>query len=310
MGVDHLKSCFRCNNWGFQRDSIPLAAGGEYESWTQSFKAAPRYYAAVFAEGRIMICLGVDIGSVAAKAVVWEASGEKVLARAVIPTGWDHRQAIEDICAKALSEAGVSPNDVAASALTGYGRVAGKDKMRAVSEIACHAKGAHFLVPEAGGVIDIGGQDSKVVLLGAGGTVVDFAMNDKCAAGTGRFVSMAATLLGQDLQGFADLAATGSPLPINSMCAVFAESEIVGLLAKRNSPADVAAGICHSIARRTAGLASRLNLQKNPCVFSGGLAGNATIAAGLGEYLHQTVVAAPFPQFVGALGAAILASQR
>ncbi len=154
-----------------------------------------------------MISIGIDIGSVAAKAVVLQASDQKILSRTVIPTGWDHRQAIEDVSALALSKAGISPDDVGASALTGYGRIAGKDTLQAVSEIACHAKGAHFLYPEAGGVIDIGGQDSKAILLGTNGAVIDFAMNDKCAAGTGRFVSMVATLLGRSLESFAELAA-------------------------------------------------------------------------------------------------------
>ena len=257
-----------------------------------------------------MISIGIDIGSVAAKAVVLQASDQKILSRTVIPTGWDHRQAIEDVSALALSKAGISPDDVGASALTGYGRIAGKDTLQAVSEIACHAKGAHFLYPEAGGVIDIGGQDSKAILLGTNGAVIDFAMNDKCAAGTGRFVSMVATLLGRSLESFAELAAEGTPLPINSMCAVFAESEIVGLLAKGHTPADIASGVCHSIARRTAGLASRLNLQRKSCIFSGGLAANNVIAAGLSECMSKAVTAAPFPQFIGALGAAILASQK
>jgi predicted CoA-substrate-specific enzyme activase len=254
-----------------------------------------------------MISVGIDIGSVAAKAVVFDASRKDILSRTAIPTGWNHRQAIEDIFARALSLAGVSGSDISAAALTGYGRVAGKG-MQIVSEITCHGKGAHFLFPEAGAVIDIGGQDSKAILLGTSGNVIDFAMNDKCAAGTGRFVSMVATLLEHDLETFAELAAQGEPLPINSMCAVFAESEIVGLLAKGHRPADIAAGVCLSIARRTAGLAARLNLQKKDCVFSGGLAGNKAIASGLDEFMPGKVTAAPFPQFVGALGAAILAS--
>ncbi len=257
-----------------------------------------------------MISIGIDIGSVAAKAVVLDASGGNIVSRAVIPTGWNHKQALDEVTELALAEAGIARRHVEAGALTGYGRVAGKDRMRAISEITCHASGAHFLFPEAGGVIDIGGQDSKAVLLGPGGTVADFVMNDKCAAGTGRFVSMVATLLGHDLGSFAELAAKGKPLPINSMCAVFAESEIVGLLAKGHSPADVAAGVCQSISGRTSGLAARLNLNQKTCVFSGGLANNSAIASGLGVSLGRPVKTTPFSQFTGALGAAVLAARN
>ncbi|MDL2330248.1 acyl-CoA dehydratase activase [Desulfosarcina sp. OttesenSCG-928-A07] len=257
-----------------------------------------------------MIVMGIDIGSVAAKAVVLDASGNTVLSRVMIPTGWDHRRALTDITDLATSTAGISSGDIHTRVLTGYGRVAGKDDMPVVSEIACHAKGAHFLFPEAGSVIDIGGQDSKAICLGPDGAVTDFAMNDKCAAGTGRFVSMVATLLGHNLDAFAKLAEKGNPLPINSMCAVFAESEIVGLLAKGHDPADIAAGVCHSIASRTAGLASRLGFKAQLCVFSGGLAGNPVISTSLETHLSKPVIPAPFPQFVGALGAAILASQQ
>ncbi len=256
-----------------------------------------------------MITVGIDIGSVAAKAVVLNTATRAVLSHAMQPTGWNHKQAIADVLAAALNAAQVSANDVYASALTGYGRVALKDTMQTVSEISCHAKGAHFFFPEANGVVDIGGQDSKAITFNSSGLVVDFIMNDKCAAGTGRFVSMVATLLETDLNTFASLSHSGQPLLINSMCAVFAESEVVGLLAKGHNPADIAAGIATSIATRTASLATRLGLANKACVFSGGLAQNQAVAAKLGDALGTVLLIPPHPQFVGAVGAALLAKQ-
>ncbi len=253
-----------------------------------------------------MITAGIDIGSVAAKAVLFDMDAKQVLASAVLPTGWNHKQAADAALETLLAQGGLAREAVRAIAITGYGRVSMKGTMPTLSEITCHAAGAHFYFPQAMGVIDIGGQDSKAISFTPKGGVSDFVMNDKCAAGTGRFVHMVATLLEKDLDTFAVLAGEGSPITINSMCAVFAESEVVGLLAQGVKPADIASGILNSIAQRTAGMGRRLNL-RGACVFSGGLAQNGALAGFLEQHLGTSILVPPTPQLTGALGAALLA---
>ena len=256
-----------------------------------------------------MITAGVDIGSVAAKAVVLDTARMAVIGSSVLPTGWNHKQAFESALAAAISSAGLEPDAVRAVTGTGYGRVAVKNSFPVQSEIRCHAKGAAFLFPGAAGVIDIGGQDSKAVRLDASGSVADFVMNDKCAAGTGRFIQMVATILEMDLDEFSLAASRGKPASISSMCAVFAESEIVGLLARQVSPDDIAAGVTLSVAERTAHLARRLGIA-GPCVFSGGLAASASMSEALSRHLGQAVLRPEEPQLTGALGAALIAGQN
>lgn len=253
-----------------------------------------------------MLVAGVDIGSVAAKAAIYDTEARTVLGSSIIPTGWNHKQAFESSIQLAARDALINPEALSKVVGTGYGRVAVKNDIKVVSEITCHARGAAFFFPEAAGVIDIGGQDSKAVRLDGRGNVADFVMNDKCAAGTGRFIQMVANLLEMDLEQFAAAAADGQPASISNMCAVFAESEIVGLLARAVPPADIAAGVTLSVARRTAGLAARLGLS-GPCVFTGGLASNKAMAVCLGEALGAPVLLPPIPQLTGAIGAALSA---
>jgi predicted CoA-substrate-specific enzyme activase len=228
------------------------------------------------------------------------------VAYAVIPTGWNHKEACDIVLSAAMAKAGISREAVAAVSATGYGRVAVKTAMPVISEIRCHAKGARLHFPEAAGVIDIGGQDSKAIRLDEAGNVADFVMNDKCAAGTGRFIQMVATLLEMDLEAFALAAARGKPARISSMCAVFAESEIVGLLARQTPPDNIAAGVTLSVAERAASLVRRLQIS-GPCVFSGGLACNTALTNALSRFLDNPVLVAEKPQITGALGAALLA---
>lgn len=251
-----------------------------------------------------MIVAGVDIGSVAAKAAVFDIANGVLLGSSVLPTGWNHKQAFEATLRNAVSDAGLTADSVKRVVGTGYGRVAIKNDVHVISEITCHAKGAHFFFPEAFGVIDIGGQDSKAMRLDDNGNVADFIMNDKCAAGTGRFIQMVAALLEMSLEEFGHAASIGKPAGISSMCAVFAESEIVGLLARSVPPEDIAAGVTLSVARRTASLAARLNIN-GPCVFTGGLAGNKAMAAYLSDALGSPVLLPHSPQIIGAIGAAL-----
>ena len=252
-----------------------------------------------------MITAGVDIGSVAAKAVLYDTVNNTVVGSSVLPTGWNHKQAFEAAINTAVASSSISFESIAAVTGTGYGRVSVKNSIPVQSEIRCHAKGAAHAFPQAAGVIDIGGQDSKAIRLGPSGNVADFIMNDKCAAGTGRFVQMVAAILGVDLDTFSLAAAQGTAVSISNMCAVFAESEIVSLLARQVPPEDIAAGVIVSVAERTANLVRRLGI-KGACVFSGGLAASAPMAAALARTLNCEILIPENPQLTGALGAAIL----
>ena len=272
-----------------------------------------------------MYVAGIDVGSVAAKAVVLELqpphaqAGLRVAGRAVLPTGWNTAEAGELALEKACIGAQIARSALQRVTATGYGRIALPFADKAVTEISCHARGAAQLFPLAGVVLDIGGQDSKVISLeiprqaagatGASrpGAVRDFLMNDKCAAGTGRFLQVLSGILNMPLDELGRAAATGKPVAISSMCAVFAETEIVGLLARSTPPQDIAAGVFRSIARRMCGLARRIPMQ-GECVFTGGLATSPAFAAILADELGMPVNVPADPQTVGALGAALIAA--
>ena len=281
-----------------------------------------------------MYVAGIDVGSVAAKAVVLEIlpdGGSQVAGRAVLPTGWNTAEAGEFALNNACEAAAMARNDLRHVTATGYGRIALPFADKTVTEISCHARGAAHLFPRAGLVLDIGGQDSKVISLdipreseavsfdaagGAGslgalktatkpGAVRDFLMNDKCAAGTGRFLQVLSGILNMPLDELGKAAATGKPVAISSMCAVFAETEIVGLLARSTPPQDIAAGVFRAIARRMCALARRIPMQ-GECVFTGGLATSPAFAAILSDELGLPVQVPHDPQTVGALGAALI----
>lgn len=283
-----------------------------------------------------MYVAGIDVGSVAAKAVVLELlpnGGSQIAGRAVLPTGWNTAEAGEFALNNACEAAAMARNDLRHVTATGYGRIALPFADKTVTEISCHARGAAHLFPRAGLVLDIGGQDSKVISLdipreveagsldaagGAGslgtlksaskpGAVRDFLMNDKCAAGTGRFLQVLSGILNMPLDELGKAAATGKPVAISSMCAVFAETEIVGLLARSTPPQDIAAGVFRAIARRMCALARRIPMQ-GECVFTGGLATSPAFAAILSDELGLPVQVPHDPQTVGALGAALIAA--
>ena len=273
-----------------------------------------------------MYVAGIDVGSVAAKAVVLEIQPRlaqvppRVAGRAVLPTGWNTAEAGELALEKACAQAAIERPVLQQVTATGYGRIALPFADKAVTEISCHARGAAHLFAQAGLVLDIGGQDSKVISLdvpresgatnsGASrpGAVRDFLMNDKCAAGTGRFLQVLSGILNMPLDELGRAASTGNPVAISSMCAVFAETEIVGLLARSTPPQDIAAGVFRSIARRMCALARRIPMQ-GQCVFTGGLATSPAFAAILADELGMTVNVPDDPQTVGALGAALIAA--
>ena len=260
-----------------------------------------------------MITAGIDVGSVAAKCILVDVSTRRIAGRAVLPSGWNAREAGEKALLGALREAGKERNDVQYIVGTGYGRVSLPFADKSVTEISCHARGAAHLFPATGVVLDIGGQDSKVIRLDAGdnskggGRVSDFIMNDKCAAGTGRFLQVLSGILGLTLEELGQAASRGKPAAISSMCAVFAETEIVGLLAKGEAPENIAAGVFLSIVRRTCSLARRIPVQ-GECTFAGGLALSPAFSSMLSVELGVPVNVPEDPQTMGALGAALIAS--
>lgn len=249
---------------------------------------------------------GVDVGSVAAKAVIFDPQSRSLLGKAVLPTGWNACEAGEKALAAACADAG----GIAASRIvgTGYGRISLPFADKVVTEITCHARGAVHLFPGTGVVLDIGGQDSKVISTAPDGSVQDFLMNDKCAAGTGRFLQVLSGILGMELAELGEAAGRGKPAAISSMCAVFAETEIIGLLARGTPPADIAAGVFRSIARRMRGLAARIPL-RGECTFTGGLATSPSFSRLLSEELGVPVNVPEYPQLVGAIGAALIAAR-
>lgn len=248
-----------------------------------------------------MLTIGIDSGSTTTKGVLW--NGESILKKTLIPTSSDPLHAANEV-REALACPGLE-----AVVTTGYGRTLLEGRTRAVTEITCHAKGAALLHPGTSFLIDIGGQDCKAIAVGKNGRVTDFLMNDKCAAGTGRFIEVMMRTLNvpdDDLDAFTQ---GSQPAAISSMCTVFAESEMVSLLAKGIPAGDIALGIVDSICRRTANFAEKLEIG-GEVFFSGGLARFECIRAGLVRHLKRPVYSHPLSQYAGALGAAILGGEN
>jgi len=251
-------------------------------------------------------CAGVDVGSVSTAAVVVDGGG-LVLGRHIVATGARCAHAAGLSLAGALAAASLQRLSIAALIATGYGRDRVDGRTDTVTEITCHARGISALVPDARFLVDIGGQDCKAILLGPGGAVLDFAMNDRCAAGTGRFFESMCRALEIDLDELGSLALSADrAVGVSHVCAVFAESEVIGLLAQGVSKADVAAAVCESAARQVAALANRVGPEE-PIALSGGAARNVGFARALERKLGRSVLIPPEPELVGALGAALLA---
>lgn len=244
--------------------------------------------------------IGIDIGSTAAKVVVLGEDSESVLQFAQ-PTGWNGKETAETL-RQQLKDYLLPESRVAA---TGYGRVCVEYADKTVTEITCHGRGAAALFGENGTVIDVGGQDTKIITL-ENGRVRDFLMNDKCAAGTGKFIEVMAMRLGTSLEEFYSLAAEGTPVTISSMCTVFAESEVISYIGMGQKREDLAAGIIHSVAGRVAQLAQRHGLT-GEVFLTGGLCESAYFLAALSEKLGRDVTSCPEARYAGALGAALTA---
>ena len=247
--------------------------------------------------------IGIDIGSTATKAVVVDDAGA-IAQKLVMPTGFSSVAVAEHV-REQLCEAGYDADALPVVA-TGYGRVAVPFANKVVTEITCHARGAVQLFGADGTVIDVGGQDTKAIGL-AGGKVRKFVMNDKCSAGTGRFLEIMADRLGVSQEELARLAAAGEPTVISNMCTVFAESEVISLVGKGEPRENIARGVIDSVVARVATLVGQVPAAQY--FLTGGLCDNEYVRARLAEELAAPVDSCPDARFAGALGAALLASE-
>lgn len=260
------------------------------------------------AEEPIMDTLGIDIGSTTSKAVILRDRKEIMASSIVVATvGTDGvSRAIEDV----LEESGLARKDLSCIVATGYGRQTYEGADYQVSELTCHALGVHHLCPEARTVIDIGGQDAKVLSLNDQGRMVNFVMNDKCAAGTGRFLDVMANILKLDISRLeVEAARSERPASISSTCTVFAESEVISQLAAGTQIPDLVAGICQSVATRVASLVRRVGIKEQVCM-SGGVARNAGVRNAMAKELGVAIGYDPMAQLMGALGAALYAFDK
>jgi len=254
-----------------------------------------------------MIYAGIDIGSITAKAALIKEG--KLLGIHTIPTGYNHLKAGEQVFNEVLKKAGISRTQVSEIVATGYGRASIPFADKSMTEILCHGTGAHFLNADIRGIIDVGGQDSKAIFLNEKGQVDNFAMNDKCAAGTGRFLEVMANALDVPLDQMGEVGlASKKPVKISSICTVFAESEVISMIASREKREDIIAGIHDSAAARVAILARKIKI-KEPIMMTGGVAKNKGMLYALKKHIKAQIVVSQTPQENGAIGAAVLASQ-
>ncbi|MDY4182299.1 MAG: acyl-CoA dehydratase activase [Pseudoflavonifractor sp.] len=245
---------------------------------------------------------GIDIGSTASKVVVLDESG--VVDRFVLPTGWSSKETAAAI-ADRLSESGRPVDGDMKVVATGYGRVSVEYAARTVTEITCHGRGGYALLGRSCTIVDIGGQDTKVITV-EDGLPSSFLMNDKCSAGTGKFLEIMANRLGVDLGELFALAERGEPLAISSMCTVFAESEVISHIGAGERREDIAAGVVDSVVSKVAGLCARHGL-KGDVLLTGGLCDCAYLVKRLSQRLGTTVYTDPMGRYAGALGAALIA---
>ena len=261
-----------------------------------------------------LIVAGVDVGSLTGKAVLLKFNSEnnpsepEILASSVVPTRILPSKTSNDAMDIVLKESGLSRDDIEFIVGTGYGRVRVPFANQNISEITCHGRGAHHFLPSVRTIVDIGGQDCKVIKIDETGKLLDFAMNDKCAAGTGRFLEVMAKALEMSLDDLGPLSLQSTrPALITSQCSVFAESEVVSLVAEGKRVVDIVAGIHISIASRIMSLVNRIGLEPD-LTMTGGVAKNIGVRKALEEKMGIEIKQIPIdPQIIGALGAALIA---
>lgn len=251
-----------------------------------------------------MYYVGIDIGSTASKVVVL---GDKEM-KFVLPTGWSSKETAQIIKEKLLEEGiDVENKETAKVVATGYGRISVAFADKVVTEITCHAKGGQEIAGGNCTIIDVGGQDTKAIQV-RNGAVADFLMNDKCSAGTGKFLEIMANRLGISIDELFELAARGTIAPISSLCTVFAESEVISYVGEGREREDIAAGVVDSVAAKVCQLVSRQSLA-DIIILTGGLSHSQFFADALSNKLKATVIPAQEGRYAGAMGAALLAQK-
>jgi len=249
---------------------------------------------------------GIDVGSTTTKAVIF---GEGIVAEVVGPTGPEQRRLSNKVMEEALKRAGLSFEAITYVVATGYGRINVPFADQQVTEITCHARGIHHLFPQARTIIDIGGQDVKAIKIDESGKTAEFVMNDKCAAGSGRFIEVLADSLGVALNQVGDLSLQSRhPATISNICTIWAQQEVAASLAQGIPVPDLLAGVHHSLADRICRLANRLTVEEAVIVTGGG-AKNRGLLKALSEQLGRKLLVPEEPLITGALGAAILGKE-
>ena len=247
-----------------------------------------------------MYQVGIDIGSSAAKAAVMKEN--EIIKTILLDTGFSSRKVADEIYAMLEAEGITKEN--ARYVATGYGRISVPYADDVITEITCHGKGSHFLFRENGTVIDIGGQDTKGIAL-KNGRVMKFIMNDKCSAGTGKFLEVMTNRLGLTPEELSELARKGNEILISSMCTVFAESEVISLIGKGTPREDIAFGVIQSVVNKVVALLAQVPADKY--FLTGGLCEDAYVIERLSFALKAPVISTPLARYAGAIGAAILA---
>ncbi len=252
---------------------------------------------------------GIDVGSLSTEAVILDVN-RNLAGYSIVQTGANSTEAAEEALEMALLDADIDRGQIKNIVGTGYGRISVPFADKKITEISCHSTGAYHLFPDTGMVIDIGGQDSKVIRVGKGGKVLDFTMNDKCAAGTGRFLEVMAAKLQVPLDELGDLSMrSGREVSISSVCTVFAESEVVSLVAQNHPKEEIIRGLHRAIVNRVWSMVKAVGVEGS-VTMSGGVAKNRGVVALMEEKLGRSVHLHEEPQIIGALGAALLAQNR
>lgn len=258
---------------------------------------------------KTMYVMGIDSGSTSTNAVIMDQD-RKIKAFSVVRTGAKSGVSAQKALEEVLEKAGLAREDISWIVSTGYGRVSISFADENVTEISCHGKGAHYFNSRIRTILDIGGQDSKAIHLNDKGEVKDFVMNDKCAAGTGRFLEMIARTLEVSLDELGAIALTSTEkIEITSMCSVFAESEVISLIANNKEKADIADGVCHAIANKAFGLLRRVGMEPD-FMMTGGVAKNPGVVRAVEEKIGAGLYICEEPEIVGAAGAALYALEK
>ncbi|WP_312812605.1 acyl-CoA dehydratase activase [Sedimentibacter sp.] len=250
-----------------------------------------------------MYNVGIDIGSTAAKAVIMSEDKKEIIHKLLMPTGWSSKETA-DMILDWMNERGVNTENSCITA-TGYGRVSVPYANKVITEITCHGKGALFLNGGDCAIIDIGGQDTKIISI-ENGVVSNFLMNDKCSAGTGRFLEIMANTLGVTLSEIFNLAEQGEEISISSICTVFAESEVISLIGNGRSKNDIACGVVNSIANKVLNLCGKHNSKSEAYFLTGGFCDSEYMRRKLSQKLQKPVKTSQLARYAGAIGASLL----